>query len=77
MLRDGQAIAAVLLSVADGEIHRIVRHGGSELGQHERDRVRMLAVLGCVALAPDLFGEVFVDRAHGMRVMSAGRARNM
>src|SRR5262245_30194826 len=44
-------------------------HGGSGLGAHERDRIRMLAALGYVAFAPDFFGETFADRAHGMRVI--------
>src|SRR5262245_9385630 len=48
----------------------LVFHGGSGPTDHERDRVQMLVALGYVAFAPDLFGEKFTDRAHGMRVIS-------
>lgn len=47
----------------------LVFHGGSGPTEHERHVVRRLATLGYTALAPDLFGEVFADRAHGMRVI--------
>jgi dienelactone hydrolase len=47
----------------------LVFHGGSGLTDHEREQAALLADLGFVALAPDLFGETFVDRAHGMRVI--------
>jgi dienelactone hydrolase len=47
----------------------LVCHGGSGLGEHERGRLTALAARGFVAFAPDLFGERFVDRAHGMRVI--------
>lgn len=47
----------------------LVFHGGSGPTEHERQVVRRLADLGYTALAPDLFGEVFSDRAHGMRVI--------
>src|SRR5215467_13164545 len=47
----------------------LVFHGGSGLTDHERDRLRSLTALGHVAFAPDLFGEAFTDRAHGMRVI--------
>ena len=47
----------------------LVFHGGSGLTEHETERVRMLGALGYVAHAPDLFGETFTDRAHGMRVI--------
>src|SRR4051812_9566826 len=47
----------------------LVLHGGSGLTEHERQVVRRLAGRGYAALAPDLFGEVFADRAHGMRVI--------
>jgi dienelactone hydrolase len=48
----------------------MVLHGGAGLGAHERDRARMLAELGYVAFAPDLFGEVFESRAHGVEVIT-------
>jgi dienelactone hydrolase len=48
----------------------LVLHGGAGLGEHERQRARMLAELGYVAFAPDLFGEKFNDRAHGMSVIT-------
>lgn len=47
----------------------LVFHGGGGLSDHERERVQRLAALGYVALAPDLFGEVFADRARGMAVI--------
>jgi dienelactone hydrolase len=47
----------------------LVFHGGSGPTEHERDVARRLAALGYTVLAPDLFGEVFTDRAHGMRVI--------
>ncbi len=47
----------------------LVFHGGSGLGDHERERLRALTALGHVAFAPDLFGEAFTDRAHAMRMI--------
>jgi dienelactone hydrolase len=47
----------------------LVFHGGGGLTEHERVQVEHFAARGFVALAPDLFGEVFADRAHGMRVI--------
>jgi dienelactone hydrolase len=47
----------------------LVVHGGSGLGAHEREKAARFAALGYVALAPDLFGETFGDRARGMAVI--------
>jgi dienelactone hydrolase len=47
----------------------LVFHGGSGPTEHERHVARRLATLGYTVLAPDLFGEDFADRAHGMRVI--------
>jgi dienelactone hydrolase len=47
----------------------LVLHGGGGLAEHERDRVRMLAALGYVALAPDLFGEAFTERSRAMALI--------
>lgn len=47
----------------------LVFHGGSGLGDHERDRIERLAALGFIAYAPDLFGEVLKDRARGYAVI--------
>jgi len=47
----------------------LVLHGGSGLGEHERERVRVLAALGYAALAPDLFGEIFTERSRAMAVI--------
>lgn len=61
-----------LLAVPDTDATHagvLVFHGGSGPTEHERSEVRRLAALGYTVLAPDLFGEVFVDRAHGMRVI--------
>jgi dienelactone hydrolase len=49
----------------------LVIHGGGGPSEHERDKARALATLGYVAMAPDLFGERFTDRAHGARVIGA------
>lgn len=48
----------------------LVLHGGSGPGAHERDRAGMLAGLGYVAFAPDLFGEVFTSREQGVAVIT-------
>jgi dienelactone hydrolase len=61
-----------LLAVPDTDAKRagvLVFHGGPGPTEHERHAVRRLAALGYTVLAPDLFGEVFADRAHGMRVI--------
>ena len=61
-----------LLAVPDTDVNHagvLVFHGGSGPTEHERDVVRRLAALGYTVLAPDLFGTVFTDRAHGMRVI--------
>lgn len=49
----------------------LVFHGGSGPTEHDRRVARRLAVLGHPVFVPDLFGEVFTDRAHGMRVIGA------
>ena len=49
----------------------LVFHGGGGLAAHERERAGRFAALGYAAFAPDLFGEVFADRAAGMRVIGA------
>jgi dienelactone hydrolase len=48
----------------------LVLRGGAGLGAHERERASMLAALGYVAFAPDLFGEVFASRARGIEVIT-------
>lgn len=47
----------------------LVFHGGAGRGEHERARVAELAASGFIAAAPDLFGEAFRDRAHGVAVI--------
>lgn len=67
----GQAFRG-LLAVPDTDANQagvLVFHGGSGPTEHERYVVRRLAALGYTVLAPDLFGTVFTDRAHGMRVI--------
>ncbi len=49
----------------------LVFHGGSGLTPHEHERAERLAELGFAAYAPDLFGEVFADRARGMAAIRA------
>jgi dienelactone hydrolase len=67
----GRAFSGILAAPAGGKVRGgvLVCHGGSGIADHERQQVEKLASLGFVALAPDLFGEQFVDRAHGMRVI--------
>jgi dienelactone hydrolase len=48
----------------------LVCHEGSGLGDHTKERAAMLAELGYVALAPDLFGETFRSREHGIAIIS-------
>jgi dienelactone hydrolase len=47
----------------------LVFHGGGGLSEHERVQLQRFAALGYVAHAPDLFGEVFTDRARGAAVI--------
>jgi dienelactone hydrolase len=71
---EGKPFRGVLASPPAGATARggvLVFHGGGGLGVHERDRVRMLAALGFVAFAPDLFGEAFADRAAGLAAIRA------
>lgn len=48
----------------------VVLHGGAGVGVHEVERARMLVELGFIAFVPDLFGEVFTSREHGVRVIT-------
>ena len=48
----------------------MVLHGGSGLGAHERDRASRLTELGYVAFAPDVFGEAFTSREHGIATIT-------
>jgi dienelactone hydrolase len=68
---EGRVFSGILAAPSTASVRGgvLVIHGGSGLTDHERDRVSTLVDLGYVALAPDLFGEAFVDRAHGMRVI--------
>jgi dienelactone hydrolase len=65
----GQRFSGIQATPTGATAGVLVFHGGSGLTDHERDRVQMLAELGYVAFAPDLFGEVFADRARGMAVI--------
>jgi dienelactone hydrolase len=47
----------------------LIFHGGGGLTDHERDRAQMVAALGYIAYAPDLFGETFVDRGQATKVI--------
>jgi dienelactone hydrolase len=49
----------------------VVCHGGRGLEHADRDQCERLAALGFVAFAPDLFGEKFRDRDHGIAVITA------
>jgi dienelactone hydrolase len=48
----------------------LVLHEGAGLGEHVRERSRRLAALGCVAFAPDLFGEPFESREQGIAIIT-------
>jgi len=48
----------------------LVLHGGAGVGEHERERARRLAALGYVVLVPDLFGETFTSRDHGIEIIT-------
>jgi len=68
----GRAFAGALATPSDpprGGV--IVFHGGRGLEAHDRTQCVRLAELGYVAFAPDLFGEPFRDRAHGLAVIGA------
>jgi dienelactone hydrolase len=47
----------------------LVLHGGSGITDHERERARQLAERGYMALIPDLFGERFRSREHGLSII--------
>jgi len=49
----------------------LVFHGGSGPTEHDRSVAQRLAGLGYAAYVPDLFGETFADRAHGIAVIGA------
>jgi dienelactone hydrolase len=48
----------------------LVCHEGSGLNEFARERARMLADLGYVAFALDMFGEPFASREHGIAVIT-------
>ena len=71
---EGRAFAAEL-HAPDGAGARcpgvLVCHAGDGLSDHTRGRARRLAELGYVAIAPDLYGERFADRAAGAAAIGA------
>src|SRR5580704_12763656 len=68
----GRAFAGVLaIPMAPPRGGIAIFHGGGGLGAHDRAQCTRLAALGYVAFAPDLFGDAFRDRAHGMAVIGA------
>ncbi len=70
----GRAFAGVLGTPSESVAPRggiAIFHGGSGLGAHDRAQCTRLAALGYIAFAPDLFGEAFRDRAHGMAVIGS------
>ncbi len=70
LLIEGREHAGLLVSPdAPSGAGVLLLHGGAGLGDHERERGARLAELGFTVLAPDLFGERFTDRAHGIRVI--------
>lgn len=48
----------------------MVLHGGAGPGAHESERAGRLAKLGYVSFVPDLFGEVFETREHGIEIIT-------
>jgi dienelactone hydrolase len=49
----------------------LVIHQGGGLTDHTRERARMLAELGYVAFAADMFGEVATSREHAMSLIAS------
>ncbi|MGH6871617.1 MAG: dienelactone hydrolase family protein [Rhizomicrobium sp.] len=49
----------------------LVIHQGGGLAEHTRERARMLAALGYVAFALDLYGETATSREHAMALYTA------
>jgi len=47
----------------------LVCHEGGGLGEHAKERARMLAALGYAAFALDMFGEPVTSRAHAMEML--------
>jgi dienelactone hydrolase len=72
--RTGKVFSGVLVSppaVSGLRPGVLVLHGGAGPGDHERERASMLAELGYMAFAPDLFGEKLEDRTRGMALIQA------
>ena len=68
---EGAAFEAALMR-PDGPrrpVGVLVLHGGHGLDAHTLGQTERLARAGHVAMAPDLFGGPFRDRAHGMQVI--------
>jgi dienelactone hydrolase len=67
----GRAFSGIMAAPVAGSIRGgvLVFHGGSGLGDHEREQLQKLVALGFVALAPDLFGVAFADHSHAMQVI--------
>jgi dienelactone hydrolase len=49
----------------------LVVHQGRGLAEHTKERARMLAELGYVAFAADMFGETVSDMQHAMRLLQS------
>ena len=49
----------------------LVCHEGAGLDDYTRRRARMLAELGYIAFAPDLYGEAFKSREHAMSIINS------
>jgi dienelactone hydrolase len=70
----GQTFAGHLALPDDTSVPRpavLVIHDGFGFGQHVKDRCAMLAEIGLVAYAPDMYGPDFADRETGRAVISA------
>src|SRR5262245_55656004 len=65
----GTTFSGILATPSERRAGVLVFHGGGGPSDHERERIERFASLGYVAFAPDLFGEVFADRARGMAVI--------
>jgi len=69
----GRSLTGFLADGSDGTPSPgiIVCHQGGGLSHHERERARMLAELGYVAFALDMYGEAPTTRDHAMQLLSA------
>jgi dienelactone hydrolase len=68
---EGRRLTGYLADGSDGRPATgvLVCHQGGGLTEHTRERARMLAELGYVAFAPDMYGEVVASRERAMALI--------